>query len=249
MVERSELVNYLNQLLQPQNFKDYAPNGLQVEGVQKIYKLVAGVSANQELIDTAIAMKADAILVHHGFFWKNEAPELVGIKRKRLASLLEHNINLIAYHLPLDAHREFGNNTQLGIELDFKVGAYFKNGFDLEIPCAEINITPNELTQLISKRLNQPPIYVPGKPEVIKKIAWCTGAAQDYLECLGDSAVDAYVTGEISERTYSLAREMGIHFYAAGHHATERYGVRALAFHLAKTFQIHCEFIDIPNPI
>jgi dinuclear metal center YbgI/SA1388 family protein len=252
MVTLQQLVYYLEGLLQPDEFKDYAPNGLQVEGKSCINTLVTGVTANQALIDAAIKHQADAMLVHHGFFWKNEPPALVGMKYKRIKSLIENDISLLAYHIPLDAHLVYGNNIQLGKLLDIELMATFPVEPGLFIGYKGRLYTPLtglQFAEMLASRLGRVPLYIPGKDAVIETIAWCTGAAQDYLPCAILQKVDAYLTGEVSERTVHIARENNIHFYAAGHHATERYGVSALGDHLSQEFNISHLFIDIENPV
>ncbi len=252
MLVIKELTTYLDQLLHPQLFNDYCPNGLQVEGRAEIKKLVSAVTANQALFAAAQDFGADAILVHHGLFWRGDDPCVTGIKRNRLTTLLQNNINLIAYHLPLDAHSEFGNNIQLASVLKL-------------IPEAEISVNDNpnlvrigrlhnkmnaqQFAKQIEQALHRKPLHISGRVENIETIAWCTGAAQDFITLAIDHGVDAYLTGEVSERTVHIAREAGIHFFAAGHHATERYGVYALGEHLAREFQLKHLFIDIDNPV
>lgn len=251
-MNREELFIYLQQFLQPDQFKDYCPNGLQVSGKQQIKKIVTGVSACQALIDAAIAAKADTLLVHHGFFWKGEEPALTGIKRQRIASLLQHDINLFAYHLPLDAHPEVGNNVQLAKLFNFQEVLFLDGPYGHNIGCQGLLLeaqTPQQFAKTIATVLKREPQVVVAGNKPIKTIAWCTGAAQDYLEYVADLGVDAYLSGEISERTYHQAQELGVHYFAAGHHATERYGIKALGEHLAHRFHIDVEFIDIDNPV
>jgi len=251
-VSLAELHSSLNRLLKPGDFRDYCPNGLQVEGKSSIKTLMTGVTASQDFLEAAINKGADAILVHHGYFWKGEDPVISGIKKTRLKTLLEHDISLLAYHLPLDAHPQLGNNAQLGLTLGFRTEADLDPlhksrvgvwGY-VEEPCSgEI------LTARINSSLNRSPLHIPGKAKIIEKIAWCTGSAQSYIELAHDAGVDAYITGEVSEQTVHFARETGMHFYAAGHHATERYGVQAVGRYLADELDIHHEFIDIDNPV
>jgi len=247
-----ELEKTLNELLRPQDFRDYCPNGLQVEGGHQINTLVTGVTASQALIDAAITKGADAILVHHGYFWRGEDPVVVGIRKNRLKTLLDNDISLFAYHLPLDAHPVLGNNAQLALKLDFRVEAdldpYHKSRVGVwglqEQPCSG-----TELAERIRQRLDREPLHIPGTTEVIEKVAWCTGSAQNYIEMAYAAGADAYITGEVSEQTVHFARETGIHFFAAGHHATERYGVQAVGQHLAGELGIQHSFIDIDNPV
>ncbi len=251
MIAREELLTYCNELLSVTLFKDYCPNGLQVEGVEKIGRIVSGVTASQALIEAAIERDADALLVHHGYFWTGEDPVVRGMKRARLSLLLRHKINLIAYHLPLDAHGDYGNNAGLGRALGFLSAAPVE-GF--ATPGLLWHAVPDEpldglsLARRLSEKLGREPLHVASAKEVIRHIVWCTGGAQHFIEEAADLGADAYITGEVSEQTVHIARERAIHFYAAGHHATERFGVRALAIHLADKFALESEFVDLPNP-
>lgn len=252
MVARIEIDAALKGLLQPEFFKDYAPNGLQVEGKENIEVIVSGVTACQALIDEAVARGADAIFVHHGYFWKGENPALVGMKYRRVKKLIENGINLFAYHLPLDAHPELGNNAQLAKKLGInitgplEVGNPRSIGNEGELPEER---TGDELAWHISQCLGREVLHVPGNDRPIKRVAWCTGGAQSYIEHAIALGVDAFITGEASEQTTHLAREYGIHFFAAGHHATERYGANAVGAWLAEKFDINHRFIDIDNPV
>ncbi len=252
MVAVKELVDYCDELLRVNDFKDYCPNGLQVEGTPWVRKIVAGVTASQSLIDMAIEKGADVLLVHHGFFWKNEAPEITGIKYRRVAGLIKNGINLIAYHLPLDAHPQLGNNAQLGRLLEISVAGRFGCRAGDELAMYGRLVSPRsaeDLAVLIEKKLHKAPLHIAGKGSDIKMVGWCTGAAQSYIEAAADLGLDAYISGEISESTTHMARELGIHYFAAGHHATERYGVQALGDHLCEVFGLSCEFIDVDNPV
>lgn len=247
-----ELGDYLASLLQVEKIADYCPNGLQVEGRPIIKKLITGVTACQRLLDAAIKEHADAIIVHHGYFWKNENPCVIGIKQRRIATLLRNDVNLLAYHLPLDVHPTLGNNAELAKLLQLPISDSMPLG---NIPAAILvgefpePIAGQELADRINIRLQRAPFYHAGSKPLIKRIAWCTGAAQDYLEDIALAGCDAYITGEVSERTIHIAREYDVHFFAAGHHATERYGVKALGEHLAEKFGLQHQFIDIDNPI
>ena len=248
-MKREELVEYLEGLLQPANFRDYCPNGLQVEGRAEIRRLVAGVTASQALLDAAVARGADALLVHHGYFWKGEDGRITGMRKKRLGSLLTNDINLLAYHLPLDAHPELGNNAQLAAKLGwFPEGRFGEQSIAWfgRLPETELaSALGNKLAQLLGR---QPQMI--GDPErQVHRIGWCSGGAQGYFEQAIALGLDAYVSGEISEQTVHLARESGVVYFAAGHHATERLGAQALAGHLAERFGIQCEFVDIDNPV
>lgn len=252
MILLHELSGYIDDLLNVAAFSDYAPNGLQVAGRQQINKIVSGVTASQALIDAALAAGADAIIVHHGYFWRGEDPCLIGIKRRRIHSLLAADVSLLAYHLPLDAHDELGNNVQLAKVL----------GIEIEPPAAVNSassmvrygrftpaLSSAELGQRIHTVLGRQPLHIAGKGESLSRVAWCTGAAQNYFEQAIRQQIDVYISGEISEQSTHLARESGVHFFAAGHHATERYGVKRLGQHLAETHGLDHEFIDIDNPV
>lgn len=251
-IQLQELMTYLEGVLKASTFSDYCPNGLQVEGRPSVSKIIGGVTASQALIDAAIARKADAILVHHGYFWKSEAPCVTGMKRQRLKSLLINDISLIAYHLPLDAHAEFGNNVSLARELGWQITGSLE-------PSARLSVglqgtlsqaqKPEQFAAHIARCLGRTPQHIAGRSTEIRTIGWCTGAAQGMIEHAVALGLDAFVSGEISEPTVHIARECGIHYFAAGHHATERYGVQALGAHLAHTFGIQFEFVDIDNPV
>ena len=251
MVLLKDLLNYSNNVLEIERFQDYCPNGLQVEGKSEIKKIVSGVTASQALIDAAIKEKADVLLVHHGYFWKGEDARITGLKYKRVRSLIESGINLLAYHLPLDAHPLYGNNAKLAEILDLNIAGSFPSGKDavgmygtLKTP-----LSAGDFSQKITAVLDREPLHIGDNSEQIHTVAWCSGAAQNYIAEAAELGVDAYLTGEISEQTVHVAREYGLHFYAAGHHATERYGVQALAEHLASHFGLKHKFIDIQNPV
>ncbi len=251
MANLADLLAYTDDLLEAHRFKDYCPNGLQIEGKPVIRKLVSGVTASLALIEAAITAQADALLVHHGYFWRNEAPCLVGIKRQRMMHLLAQQINLIAYHLPLDAHPVYGNNAQLAEVLGFVVDGRFGPN-DPAIGMhghLQRPMQAADLAQQIGRQLNRVPMHIGENTKTINTIAWCSGAAQDYLHAAIDMGVDAFLTGEISEWCVHAARESGVHFFAAGHHATERYGISALGKHLAQHVGIEHEFIDVDNPV
>lgn len=251
-VALTDILLELGKQLRPEQFNDYCPNGLQVQGRSQVSRLVSGVTASQALIDAAIAQRADAILVHHGYFWRGEEAVLTGVKQRRIKALLEHNINLLAYHLPLDAHPEFGNNIQLAKVLGLTPSGELtrQNNHamglfsDLDSP-----ISGAELAGRISTGLGREPLHIAGSDAAIRRVAWCTGAAQSYIEQAVQIGADAYISGEISEPTVHIAREYGIHYFSAGHHATERYGVQALGNWLAQQFDLQHTFIDIDNPV
>jgi dinuclear metal center YbgI/SA1388 family protein len=247
-VHRRELAGFLDALLEASRFRDYCPNGLQVEGRPTIRRIVSGVTASEALIRAAVAARADALLVHHGYFWRGEDPRVVGTRRTRLKRLLDQDLNLFAYHLPLDVHPEFGNNAQLARVLGWRVdGRFGEDGLgcwcDLDRPSGAAS-----LASRLARRLGRRPLAVGATARTVRRVAWCTGAAQDLLEQAIDAGADAFVSGEISERTTHLAREAGVVYLAAGHHATERYGVQALAAHVAGHFGLEHRFVDDPNP-
>ena len=250
-MKRDELARYLDQMLETARFRDYCPNGLQVEGRAELRRVVAGVTASQALIDAAIARNADALLVHHGWFWKGEDGRITGLRKARIGSLLRHDINLFAYHLPLDAHPEFGNNAQLAARLGWVPEGRFGEQDIAWIGRPAAPLTAGELAQSIAAGLGREPLLVGDASRPVARIGWCSGGAQGYFEQAIALGVDAYVSGEISEQTVHLARESGVAYLAAGHHATERFGAEALARHLATQFGTDCsfEFVDIDNPV
>lgn len=252
MVSLKKLVSYTDELLVAATFRDYCPNGLQVEGNAEVNSIVSGVTASLALVEAAIEHRADAIVVHHGYFWKGEDARISGMKRRRLQTLLTNNISLLAYHLPLDAHPELGNNAQLARVLGFRTAGRFGDDGGMQLGCyGELQSAMNgtELADHIEQHLGRSPQYIAGQSECIRRIGWCTGAAQSYIEAAVAMGLDAFISGEISEQTVHVARECGIHYYAAGHHATERYGAEALGHHLARQFDLTHRFIDIDNPV
>lgn len=249
MVNLHELQSYIDQLLEVAAFEDYCPNGLQVEGRAEVRRLVAGVTACQALVDAAAARGADALLVHHGYFWKGEAAVITGTKRRRIKSLLDAGISLFGYHLPLDAHPEYGNNAQLAPRLGARVEGRFGPGQLGMHGTLARETDPKAFADQIAAALGRAPLHIASHDRPLRTVAWCTGAAQGFIEAAAALGVDAYVSGEISEQTVHAARELGIDYYAAGHHATERYGAQALGRHLAEHFALEFEFIDIPNPV
>lgn len=248
-MNRDELARHLDQLLDVSRIRDYCPNGLQVEGHAEVARLVSGVTASVALIERAAATGADALLVHHGYFWKGEDPRLVGPRKRRIELLLAAGINLFAYHLPLDLHPELGNNAQLGRRLGLAVEG---RAGEQDLVAYGALDAPTDLAgfaALAKARLGREPLVVGEPGRAVARAAWCTGAAQGFFEIAIGLGVDAYVTGEISEQHVHLARESGVAFVAAGHHATERFGVQALGEHLARTFGLAHQFIDIDNPV
>ena len=248
-MKRDELARYLDETLETARFRDYCPNGLQVEGRAEVLHIVAGVTASQALIEAAIERRADALLVHHGWFWKGEDGRITGLRKARISRLLAHDINLFAYHLPLDSHAEFGNNAQLAARLGWIAEARFGEQDIAWIGRPASPMTAGELAQSIAAKLGRVPQLVGDPARPVRRIAWCSGGAQGYFEQAIALGVDAYVSGEISEQTVHLARESGVAYLAAGHHATERFGAEALAQHLAGKFGLSCEFVDIDNPV
>lgn len=247
-ISRNELLRGLDGLLQPERFKDYGPNGLQVEGKDSIQRIVSGVTASRALIEAAIAARADALFVHHGLFWRGQDGRIVGWMKERLRLLLAHNISLLAYHLPLDAHPELGNNAQLGRVLGWQADQRFG---EQELGCVApaAFADAQALAAHVERVLGRAATLVPGdSTRAIRRVAWCTGGAQGFFEAAIAAGADAFITGEISEPQAHLARETGVAFIAAGHHATERYGAPAVAAHMAAQYGLEHQFIDIANP-
>jgi dinuclear metal center YbgI/SA1388 family protein len=250
MAKRSDIEAALAGLMKPEAFRDYGPNGLQVEGRAEVRRLVSGVTASLAFIDAAIAAGADALLVHHGLFWRGQDGRLTGWLRERVARLLAHDINLFAYHLPLDAEPTLGNNAQLGLRLQLQADARFGEQ-DLGFIGAAgpwHGRTAAALAEGAAAALARTPVYVAGAGRALQRVAWCTGGAQGYFEAAIAAGADAFITGEISEPQAHLARETGVAFIACGHHATERYGAPAVAAHVAERFGLEHRFIDIDNP-
>ena len=248
-MQLKQLCDFCNDYLKVDDFNDYCPNGLQVEANPVVEHIVCGVTASQALIEAAIDVGADTLLVHHGYFWKGESQPISGIKGKRIASLIRNNINLLAFHLPLDAHPEVGNNVQLAQIMGWQIernggeqGLLFEGHTAQQMSLAE-------LSQQIESRLDTRALVISAGDHAIERIAWCTGAAQGFIEAAAVAGVDAFVSGEVSEPTFHLAQELGVHYIAAGHHATERYGVQALGLEIARRFALQQQFIDIPNPV
>ncbi|MET0051070.1 MAG: Nif3-like dinuclear metal center hexameric protein [Candidatus Thiodiazotropha sp.] len=250
MIDLMTLEAYCNNLLCVEAFDDYCPNGVQVEASREVRKLMGGVTASQALIDAAQAWGSDALLVHHGYFWKGEAAALRGVKGQRVGGLFRHGISLLAYHLPLDAHPVHGNNRQLaerlgltGAEPTQAAGGLLWRA-ELESP-----MSARQLGVRIEGALDRTPLHIPARREPLQQVGWCTGAAQGYIEQAAELGLDAFISGEISEHTVHLARELDIHYFSAGHHATERYGVVSLGQHLAEQFNLEWCFMDLDNPV
>jgi len=263
-MRREELATYLDGMLEPLRFRDYCPNGLQVEGRAEIRRVVCGVTANRALVEAAIARGADALLVHHGWFWKGEDGRVTGFRKQRLQTLLGNDINLFAYHLPLDAHPEFGNNAQLAQRLGWTVTGRFGEqeiGYlgtpgavpiNTADPADAVPPAPTfaqDIAARVEQVLGRQPLLIGAPRREVKKLAWCSGGAQGYFEQAILAGADIYISGEISEQTVHLARESGVPYLAAGHHATERYGVMALGAHLAERFGLDCDYVEIENPV
>jgi dinuclear metal center YbgI/SA1388 family protein len=252
---RALLLGAFDQLLQPERFKDFGPNGLQVEGKPEVRKIVSGVTASLALIEAAVAAQADAVFVHHGLFWRGQNGCVVGWMKQRLALLLAQDINLFAYHLPLDAHAELGNNAQLGLQLGLLAhegerGRFGEQGLGFlggRAGGASFN-SLEELAETVKSALKRPVTVVGRANTAIKNVAWCSGGAQGYFEAAIAAGADAFITGEISEPQAHYARELGVPFIACGHHASERYGAPAVAAHVAAQFGLTHEFVDIDNP-
>ncbi|UVK77511.1 MAG: radiation resistance protein YbgI [Sodalis sp. Fse] len=243
----TELEQLINQKLNSNTMSDYAPNGLQVEGSQEVKRIITGVTASQALLDVALDQKADAVIVHHGYFWKNESPVINGMKHRRLKTLLVNNINLYAWHLPLDVHPELGNNAQLAAALDIRVTGLLEP----LVPHGEFSapLDGEALRHRLTQKLKRSVLHCnENAPTQIKQLAWCTGGGQGFIELAARAGMDAFISGEVSEQTIHISREMGLHFYAAGHHATECGGIRALGEWLARQHNVDVIFIDIANP-
>lgn len=250
MATLTELVDYTDRYLRVGEIADYCPNGMQVEGRPTVQRLITGVTASLAFLEAATAAGADAVLVHHGYFWKGEDPRLIGLKGRRVRLLVREELSLLAYHLPLDVHPEVGNNAQLGIRLGISCEGAVDAGSVPLIWRGRLAQpqTAGELCSRLADVLQRPAVHVAGGPDRIHTVAWCTGAGQRFAEEAAQAGVDAFISGEISEPTAHVARECGLHYFAAGHHATERFGVQALGEHLAARFGLEHRFIDIDNP-
>ena len=247
-----DLRQFCDDYLKVNEFNDYCPNGLQVESSQEVNFIVSGVTASMALIDAAIEAGADTILVHHGYFWKGESQPIAGFKGERIGKLIRNDVNLLAYHLPLDAHPEVGNNVQLASIMNWTIDGSFGSVGAHDIAMTgtpEHQLSIEQLGAEIAEKLGRQPLVISAGEKPVKSIAWCTGAAQSYIEEAAARGIDAFVSGEVSENTFHFAREMGIHYIAAGHHATERFGVQALGRLLAGHFNLRHQFIDIENPV
>lgn len=251
-MHREELKRYLDSLLETSKFRDYCPNGLQVEGNANVRRIVLGVSACQALLDAAVARAADTVLVHHGYFWRGEDPALTGMKRRRVGTLIEHDMNLFAFHLPLDAHPEFGNNAVLAKLAGWYVDGRFGEqdiGFLGRPVAPDAGERAGDFAARLESVLNRCPLLVGNADRPVRRIAWCSGGAQGYFEAAIAAGADLFVSGEISEQTFHIAQESGVPYIAAGHHATERFGVQSVGAHLSERFGLECQFIEIENPV
>lgn len=248
-MELNLLVAELANFLQVGKFQDYCPNGLQVEGRPQVRRIVTGVTASQALIEAAIEADADAILVHHGYFWRGEAAEVTGLKRHRLKRLLTHDLNLLAYHLPLDAHAEVGNNVQLAKVFEWPIDGYLDDKNMLPMAQLPQLTTLAELGEYISQKLGRRAQLLGDPQKQVQTVAWCTGAAQSYIQQAVNAGVDVFISGEVSEQTWHTVNETGTAYLSAGHHATERYGVQALGEWIAEKYGIEHIYIELDNPI
>jgi dinuclear metal center YbgI/SA1388 family protein len=249
MVMRKEILDWCAQQLAVAQFRDFSPNGLQVEGRDEVNSIVCAVTASQAAIDFAVAQQADMLLVHHGMFWKNEAAAITGWKKRRIQTLLANDVNLVGYHLPLDAHQQWGNNVQLALRLGWQVDGCGGEQNLVQYGSLAQPLTAAELAWQLELSLGRVPVLLcADQQQPVRRIAWCTGGGQGFFQYAIEADVDAFITGEVSEPQYHLARECGVVFIAAGHHATERYGIQALACVLAEEFGIRQQFFDESNP-
>ncbi len=252
MIKTSTLIKYCNSLLHTNEISDYCPNGLQVQGGDNTVKIATAVTASLHVIEKAVALGVDVLLVHHGYFWKNEALPITNLKYERIKKLIKNDIGLVAYHLPLDMHNTLGNNIQLAIKLGISDADSDKKGANKGLfwqGVFEKGIAADELSALIENKLNRKPLVINGENKTIKKVAWCTGGAQNMIVDAIEAGCDAFISGEISENTYHIANEANIVYFAAGHHATERYGIMALGDYVANKFNLEHVFIDENNPV
>ncbi len=247
-MQLSALQRYLDDLLDMSSFRDYCPNGLQVEGRAEVGRVLCGVTASQLLLDRAVSGGFDAVLVHHGYFWRGEDGRINGIRKRRLSTLLKHDISLFAYHLPLDAHPELGNNAQLGRRAGWTATGRFGDQDLGWIGSVDRPGAAAAIARTLAAQLGREPLLVGDADRPVATVAWCSGGAQSYFEQAIAAGADLYVSGEISEQTVHLARESGVPYVAAGHHATERYGVMALAHHLESELALEAQFVDLDNP-
>lgn len=252
MAQLKEIIQWCDQTLNTHEFKDYAPNGLQIEGKSEVQKILCAVTASQEAIDAAIAQKADLLLVHHGYFWKGEPYPITGMRGKRIKSLIQHDISLVGYHLPLDSHPSLGNNAAiaecLALENLQALDPSERHPIG-NIGFLKQAMSATEFRDYLTARLGFKTIHLPAEKSQIQKVGFCTGAAQDFIGKAAEQGCDAFISGEVSERTYYEAKELGVHYYACGHHATERYGVQRLAKAISEQFNIEYSYFELNNPI
>jgi dinuclear metal center YbgI/SA1388 family protein len=248
-MHRDELRAYLDGLLEAVRFRDYCPNGLQVEGRAEVRRVVCGVTASQALLDEAVRRAADAVLVHHGWFWKSDDSRITGIRRSRMATLMRNDINLFAYHLPLDAHPDLGNNAELARLAGWRVEGRFAEQEIGFIGSPTVGATAATIAGSLEKLLGRAMMVIGAVDRPVARLAWCSGGAQGMFDEAIQAGADCFVSGEISEQTVHMARESGVPYIAAGHHATERFGVMALGRHLGEKFGLDCQFVDIDNPV
>lgn len=252
MAKLNDIIQWCDQTLKTAEFRDYAPNGLQIEGRQEVNKILCAVTASQQAIEAAIAEQADLLLVHHGYFWKGEPYPITGMRGKRIKTLIQHDVSLLSYHLPLDAHPSLGNNAAIADLLSLQQmraldpAERHPIGNIAELPQA---VTPVEFQHYLAERLQTQVMHLPAQTDSIRTVGYCTGAAQDFIGKAAEQGCDAYLSGEVSERTYYEAQEMGVHYYACGHHATERYGVQRLGQAIAEQFAIEYHYYELNNPV
>ena len=252
MAKLNDIINWCNSTLKSSEFKDYAPNGLQIEGAQEVTKILCAVTASQDAIDAAIAQNADLLLVHHGYFWKGEAYPITGMRGKRIKSLIKNDISLVGYHLPLDSHPTLGNNAAIAdiLELDSIEPLDPNERHPIgNIGYLKTAISPQGFKTLLTDKLGFNAIHLPAEKDLIQKVGFCTGGAQDFIAQAAKMNCDAYISGEVSERTFYEAKELNVHYYACGHHATERYGVQRLAKAISEQFNIEYSYFELNNPI
>lgn len=251
-MQLNELQMHLDQLFDAPRLRDYCPNGLQVEGRGEVGRVLCGVTASMALVERAVAGGYDALFVHHGYFWRGEDGRITGFRKRRLAALLTHDISLFAYHLPLDVHPELGNNAQLGRLMGWVPEARFADqelGWIGRVSAAAAQEPAEQVARALAARLGRDPLLIGDPQRPVRRIAWCTGGAQGYFEQAILAGADLYVSGEVSEQTVHLARETGVPYIAAGHHATERYGALAVAHYLREKLGLQADFVDIDNPV
>lgn len=252
MAKLQDIIQWCDQTLKSPEFKDYAPNGLQIEGKTEVRKILAAVTASQDAIDAAIRENADLLLVHHGYFWKGEAYPITGMRGKRIKSLIQHDISLLAYHLPLDSHPSLGNNAAIADLLKLeRIEALDPSE---RHPIGNIGylnqpMPVEEFKTFVSEKLKFDVTHLPADKNMIEKVGFCTGGAQDFIVKAAEQGCDAYISGEVSERTFYEAKELGVHYFACGHHATERYGVQRLGQTISEQFDIEYVYFELNNPI